>query len=176
MITKTQAQKINTLMTALPEDEREIYREIAEYAVQLGYTPSQVKNTQGPTDALAFTKKKVNRRLCKISAPSANCSKGKPLYEARKTILALSFYATTDYSAFFRDAIEKELATVAIKRRGCANCKQCSGGYAYASDDGHAVGCCQWKMIELAPIGAQHIDEIKTMMQAQDEFWMEGAT
>jgi hypothetical protein len=170
-MTKAQAQKIDTLMAALAEDEREIYREIAEYAIALGYAPSQMKNTHGLTEAVAFTKKKINRRLCKISPPSANTGKGKALYQARKTILALSFYATPDYSAFFRDAIEQELATVAVERRGCANCKQCNGGYTYVSDDEVNIGCCQWKMIELPPVDAQHMNEIKTMMKTQDKFW-----
>jgi len=105
-MTENQKRKIDILIDTLPEDEQRIYREIAEYAVKLGYTPSQVKNVSGLTGAVAFTKSKTGKRLCKISPPSQNPAKGKALYQMQKTILALSFYATPVYSELFRYGIE----------------------------------------------------------------------
>jgi len=40
------------------------------------------------------------------------------------------------------------------------------------SDDSKIIGSCQWKLVELPPIGEEHMDELKKMMKAQDNFWM----
>ncbi|MCL2445603.1 MAG: hypothetical protein FWD06_02400 [Oscillospiraceae bacterium] len=146
-MTKSQTQKIDALIRALPEDECELYRDIAEYAVALGYAPSPVKNVHGLTGAVAFTSAKVGKRLCKISPPNENHGSGKALYGEGKTILALAFYATPVYSALFRNAIEQELAT---------------------------GGCTRCKLVELPPISSAHVDEIKAMMKTQDDFWVGG--
>jgi len=175
-MTKAQAQKIDTLIAALPQDERGLYREIAEHAVALGYAPAPVKNVHGLTGAMAFTKAKVGKRLCKISPPSENLGNGKALYGKGKTILALAFYATPLYSALFRNAIEQELATVPANKRGCSACQACNGGYTYVSSDDRITGSCQWKLVELPPISHAHVDEIKAMMKTQDEFWLGGNT
>jgi len=173
-MTAMQKKKIDALIDALPEEEREIYREIAEHAVVWGYTPSPIRNVHGLTGAVAFSKSKVGKRLCKISPPSDNLGNGKALYREGKTILALAFYATPVYSVLFRNAIEQELATVPMGNRGCSACKKCNGGYTYASLDNKTLGCCQWKLIELPPISQAHISEIKAMMKTQDDFWVGG--
>jgi len=173
-MTENQAKKIDALIASLPQGDRQIYREIAEYAVVLGYMPSQVKNVHGLTASVVFAKSKVGHRLCKISPPSA--AKGKELYNTGKTLFALSFFATTAYSALFHEGVKQEFETLTRNYKGCSECKGCTGGYTYQYPNGRQATCCSGKLIELSPVHAEHLDEIKRMMKAQDVFWLKQNT
>ena len=74
-MTETQQKKISEALNVLSELDRDIYREIFEYAVGLGYTPQKIKNSRGVFIALAFTKKKTGKRLAKLNLPGVYSDK-----------------------------------------------------------------------------------------------------
>jgi len=61
---------IKECISKFPDDSKNVFTEIAEYAVFLGYTPKWVKvRVDGKAvngDSLTFTKAKVKRTLLKI--------------------------------------------------------------------------------------------------------------
>lgn len=164
---------INTCIAKIDDNEQAVYREIAEYAVELGYTPKPIKNVHGLTDAIVFTKNKIGKRICKISPPTPNPSKGKELYKEGKTILALSFFRTPTYSELFHRGVKEEIESLHGNYTGCYGCEICTTGYTYTYIDGQTrVVCGNYKLIELPPISADHVGEIKAMMKAQDDYWL----
>ena len=115
-MTENQKQKIDNLINALPMYDRELFREIAEYAIELGYLPSKPKSSSEPVD---FSKNVNNcvRKLCKISPP--NSAK-----QQDNTGFALSFYTVTDYSDIFHESVKKacESRKSRVGINGCGSC------------------------------------------------------
>jgi len=112
----------------MADEEKDIYRRIAEYAVELGYTPKPVKTAGGISDALTFTKSKVNRTLIKIR-PNKKGKSG----------LVISFFATPAYSDVFQQGIKTVIEYSNGRYTGCYGCGRCKGelqGYTYVYPDG----------------------------------------
>ena len=183
-MTDSQKQKIDALIDVLPENEREIYREIAEYATQLGYSPSKVKEKYEPVIFAKTIKGYGYRRLCRISPPNPASS------DEPKTSFALSFYAMSDYSEIFHESVRKEcesrkeriIAPVysevfyrkndncRFRKDTCNECRKCKP-YYYTYPCGKIIECDHVYLIGLPPIGTEHIDEIKALLKAQHECW-----
>ena len=162
-IEKTQAL-IENCISEMSVDEKEIYRQIAEFAVELGYTPKPIKTAQGISNKLSFKKAKISRTLLKIN----------PGHQNQK--LALVFYATPTYSDVFQEGIKRVIEEFDGRYTGCySKCKRkCDKpqGYTYVYPDGKTVFRCGGEYIELSLIKAEHVNEIKSMMKAQDDFWL----
>jgi len=159
-MTKIQKEKIENLLTVLSVYERIIYREIFEYAVELGYAPSMIKNAHGVFISLAFSKSKLGKRLIKINLPG--------IYSTEAEFM-MQFYAATEYSDFFHEKLRQD------GKAACKNqCENCAGKYTYISANGGiAFRCAIHSLIKLSPFGAEHINEIKNLMRVQDELWLE---
>ena len=168
-MTEKQKIKIDELIGILPDNEKDMYREIAEHAVELGYLPSKAKNLSDP---VAFSKKANNcfRKLCQISPPN-------PAKQQENTVFSLSFYTVTEYSEIFHEAVKKacESRKTKVGVNGCGNCikryGQCTG-YTYIYPCGKKIMCCHDKLITLPTINAEYLDEIKNMMKTHHERWM----
>jgi hypothetical protein len=54
----------------------------------------------------------------------------------------------------------------------------CDGtlGYRHIDDDNSVSFLCGKGVLQLPETGAEHIDEIKSLMKTQDDFWMEERT
>ena len=160
-MTKKQSDKIEMLLTTLPECQRDIYQKVSEYAVELGYSPSIVKNAHGRFISLAFSKK--GKRLIKINPPG--------IYSDEMEFL-MQFYAAAEYSDFFHEKVRQN-----YERTGASckcNCEKCVGKYTYIYPDGReAIRCAIHSLIELSPIETAQVNEVKTLMKLQDDFWME---
>jgi len=163
-MTINQKKKIEDFLTALPKRERCIYRDIAEYAIELGYTPSQEKNAHGAVIALVFTKSKVSKRLIKIHPPDVYSD---------ETEFKIQFYAATHYSDFIHERVRREFEESGST--SCeSNCSHCLGKYTYIYPDGREVYHCYMRsLLKLSPVGTEHINEIKKLMKIQVEFWLE---
>ena len=159
-MTKAQKKKIDELLDALPKHERGNYRELCEYAVELGYAPSKIKNAHGVFIAFAFSKSKIGKRLVKINLPGIYSDKAE---------FMMQFYASSEYSDFFHEKLRQDGVA------GCERqCENCAGKYTYISSNGRmAFRCAIHSLIKLSPFGAEHIGEMKKLMKAQDEFWLE---
>ena len=165
-MTEKQKIMIDGLVNALPDNQKEIYRELAEYAVSLGYTPKKLK----PDGTyLAFSKSKVNRTIIKILANHNECIDAHDIPG-----LYLKFYANKEYSEPFRQGVKKVLEHFGGKYTGCYGCGKCDGthGYIYTYPDGKQLFKCGGELVELPPISKEHITEIKSLLKTQDEFFM----
>lgn len=94
-MTEKQQNALNTILTALPEDCRESYQEIAEYAISLGYMPVLKGSRRYYAD---FINSKLKRTILKINTI--------PDYRW----IAIKFYALSEYKGIFQDAIDERLS------------------------------------------------------------------
>ena len=169
-MTDIQRKKVTDLINILPDSDKAIFQEIAEYAIGLGYFPTKSKMPFEPVIFTKIIKKLGNCRLCKISPPNSETN------NAQKTGFALSFYATVDYSNVFHEGVRllcesrKSRRTHIGNNNGCNDCNKCTG-YFYRYANGKMIGCCHDMLIEIPFINMEHIDEIKQMMKTQHEFW-----
>ena len=180
----TRAEKsqllIDECIAKMNADDRKVYRPIAEYALALGFTPrlvkASVKTSGGTSDELAFCKSKIGRTLLRINPMFLKAPVNYQIHEAGKAKMRLVFFATHTYSEPFLLGVKHVIEAFEGKYTGCYGCGRCSGelqGYTYTYPDGRAVFRCGGQLIELpATIGMAHVDEVKAMMKAQDDFWM----
>ena len=86
-MTEKQKYALDKIMTALSDDCQESSREIAEYAVSLGYMPK----IMGPQETyVEFIKSKIKRSILKIAYNSDF-----------SPIICLCFFALPKYSGIF---------------------------------------------------------------------------
>ena len=176
----TRAEKsqvlIDDCISKMNDDDKLVYRPIAEYAVDLGYTPKPIKTAGGNADELAFSKSKVSRTILRIR-PRSDKTYAKYETQAGKAQMRLIFFATPVYSEIFRRGIKSTIEAFDFKYTGCYGCGRCKGdeGYIYIYPDGKTFFRCGCELIALPPIGVEHIEEIKTMMKTQDDFWIKKA-
>ena len=150
----------------MPE-EKETFREIAEYAISLGYLPKKL-NKDGTY--IAFSKSKVGRTIMKIMTGYNECidAQGIPC-------LYLTFYASNEYSELFHKGVKKVIEHFGGKFINCYGCGKCDGtqGYTYTYPDGKKVYKCGSELVELPPITSENVAEVKSLLKTQDEFFMQ---
>ncbi|MHB1154372.1 MAG: hypothetical protein ACYCWE_14950 [Eubacteriales bacterium] len=169
----TRVEKIQTLIddcvAKMAEERKPLFREIAAYAVELGYTPKLVRHAGGIANDLTFTKSKAGRTLLKI-CPRQKLGKD---WEPGGSLI-LAFFATPEYSEIFKKGVQIVIEHFDGKYTGCYGCGRCEGdeGYTFIYPDGKKVFRCGGELIALPPVGTDHIVEIKAMMKTQDAFYM----
>jgi hypothetical protein len=114
-----------------------------------------------------FIKNKIKRTLVKFQfAPGAG----------RKYALKLSYYATPEYSPLFKEAVADMVNALRKQNHKvrCWNCGMCDGtlGYKHFDDDNPESFLCGKGVLQLPEIRTEHLDEIKSLMKAQNDFWM----
>ena len=160
-MTEKQKATLNKILDALPDEHREAFREVAEYAVSLGYMPVLKGSKKDYAD---FVKSKVKRTILKIDvAPTP-------------PRLAIKYFALPAYSSIFYDGIEERvnmLEKMGHKVR-CWGCKKCDStqGYNYVLSDGREGFLCGGGLLDLAGFSAENISEVKAALKTQDDFFM----
>jgi len=185
-VIETQQAKVDALIAALPDDEQSIYREIAEYAVALGYSPAKTKDIHEPVIFAKNIKSYGYRRMCRISPPNALVG------NVQKTAFALSFYAMSDYSEIFHESVrnacesrkkinvvpgyseifscENKKSSCRFRKDSCDKCRKCKD-YFYTYPCGKTISCDHIYLIDILPITMAYVGEIKSMMKRQHECW-----
>ena len=170
-MTEKQKTTLNKIIDVLPKDYRKAFREIAEYAVSLGYMPV-LKGTK--KDYADFSKSKINRTILKIDS------------NPTPPRLAMKFYALPEYTGIFQEAIEKNIREYArlnyeIKSH-CIGCMQrrngrCNEpqGYTVTLPDGNQGFICGFGIVDLPSFSAENIPEVKAALKAQDDYFMDKA-
>ena len=160
-MTEKQKYALNKIITALPDNCRETFREVAEYAVLLGYMPKlNAKETYAD-----FIKSKHGRTILKIDINAA------------PPRLALRFDALRVYSGIFQEAVENRvnlLEGCSWFTGNCHNCGKCdrTQGYSYELSDGRKGFFCGSGVIDMPLFGDEHIAEIKNALKTQDDYLM----
>jgi len=161
-MTQKQTDALEKIIAALPEESRPIFREVAEYAISLGYMP-KIMGVRG--DYADFSKSKIKRTVLKIGTD--------PKFPPR---LALKFYALSKFTTTFREAVEERLKV--WQRLGyeakCFGCGRCDGteGYTAVFPDGTEGFLCGYGVLDVPAFSAENVDEIKAAIKIQDEFFM----
>jgi len=164
----TQAEKlenakklIESCVAKINPEEREAYRAIAQYAVELGYMPKQVLRSGKKSDDLDFKKNKVKRKLMQLRATDGNLK------------IKMVFCATPDCFEYLQAETEFYEGKNFFGCGGCGRCKGEPQGYTHTYPDGKTVFRCGAELVHMWDLDAvKHLDEIKTMMKTQDELWM----
>ena len=160
-MTEKQKSALHKIITALSSERRESFREVAEYAVSLGYMPKlNAKGTYAD-----FIKSKHGRTILKIDI------------NAVPPRLALRFDALRVYSGIFQEAVESRvnlLERFEWFTGNCHNCGKCdrTQGYSYELSDGRKGFFCGAGVIDMPFFGDEHIAEIKDALKTQDDYLM----
>ena len=154
---------INEFLDAVPIEYKEIFNELAEYAIQLGYTP---KRTTTKNFGIDFSKRKVRKTIMKFE----DHDNGIP---SRNPGLRLRYYASSNYSEIFKNGVKRVIEEKGGKNTGCRRCGDCKGkleGYIYTYPNGKNVfRCGPDQMIEIYDFGMADVPEIKSLLKTQDE-------
>jgi hypothetical protein len=137
-----------------------IFSKIAEYAVQLGY---KVKKAKTQSINYVFVHNKIKKHIMKFSL------------EKRGPVLKLKFYASTEYSPLFREAVREVIEEFNYKYTGCYGCGKCKDsleGYEYTFPDGRTYFRCGGELIALPEISQDHLPEILDLLQTQHQYYM----
>lgn len=159
-MTEKQQNALNTILSALPEDCRESYQEIANYAISLGYMPVLKGSRKDYAD---FINSKLKRTILKINTnPDCRC-------------IAIKFYALSEYNGIFQDAIDERLAywnKLGYEAK-CFGCGKCDGthGYKCITQSGKKAFLCGFGIVPIPTFNAENIEEIKEAIKIQDEFF-----
>ena len=161
-MTAKQVDAFNKVFSALPDDCRDSFREVAEYAISLGYMPA-IKGVR--KDYLDFSNNKWKRTILKVQAPTPKF----PPY------LAMKFYAVSTYSSYFQKAIDDRISTwKRLKYEAhCFCCGKCDGteGYTVTLPEGKRGFLCGFGLLPLSPLENENIAEVKEALKLQDEFF-----
>jgi hypothetical protein len=160
-MTVKQTAVFNNIISALPDDCRDSYRQIAEYAVSLGYTPT-IKGTR--KDYADFSNSKLQRTILKIK------------FGSKSPYIEMKFYALHEFSAYFQTAIKDRIATWNRLKYDfrCFGCGKCDGteGYTVVLPEDKTGFLCGIGLLQLPPLSDKNIPEIKEAMNIQNEFFI----
>lgn len=167
-MTQKQNDALNEIITALPDDCRENFREIAEYAISLGYMPN-IKGCR--KDYADFSNSKLKRTILKIKAPD-------PKFPA--AYLEIKFYALPTFTTYFQKAIESRILTWNRLKYDfrCFGCGKCNGteGYTVTLPDGKKGFLCGFGLLPLPSLSTENIAEVKDAIRMQNDFFTKQAT
>ena len=166
-LTNKQADAFAKVFSMLPDDCQESFREVAEYAISLGYMPT-IKGVR--QDYLDFSNSKLKRTILKVQAATPKF----PPY------IEMKFYAITKYSSYFQKAIDDRILTwnrLKYDAR-CFGCGKCDGteGYVIIMPDGKQGFLCGFGLLPLPPLNIDNIVEVKEALRIQDEFFKRKAS
>ena len=160
-MTEKQNYAFNKIINAISGDNKSAFREVAEYAISLGYMPKLNANETYAD----FIKSKVKKMIMKIDTDFK--------YPPR---LAINFFAIPEYTGIFAEAIEFRVHLLAQHGHTarCWGCKKCDGtrGYQYKFPDGREIFLCGAGAIDIPSFGAENVTLIKNALKIQDEFLM----
>ena len=168
IMTGKQKDALEKILSALPNDCRDAFREVAEHAISLGYMPV----TRGANATYAdFVKSKIKRTILKIDL--------NPIPPR----LGMKFYAIPEYSGVFGKAIEERVKycsklnyEITAHCVGCMHsesgkCKRAQG-YTFKFPDGKQGFLCGFCVISLPSFTAENVAEVKQALTLQDDYFM----
>ena len=156
---------MNKIITALPNDCRKSYLDIAEYVISLGYMPVLAGKLD---DKLDFKNSKTKKTI--LSIRTKNNSRQ----------IAMRFYALPDFTGVFKEALDarfdiKNMHGFEIRCFVCElKCGLCDGthGYSFILPNGKYGFGCGHDVISLPTFRVENKQEVKEALKIQDEFYL----
>lgn len=166
-----QTNLINEFLSHVNKDYHNMFLELAEYAITLGYTPVKNKTQDFSID---FRNNKFKKTIMKMEEKEQRHDTFK--YGEREIPgLRLRFFANKEYSDIFKNGIKRVIEEFDGKYVGCYGCGRCNGapqGYTYTYPNGKKVFRCGTELISIFDFTEKDIKEIKSLMKCQDEYYM----
>jgi hypothetical protein len=143
----------------LPEDKVELFKEMAEKAIQLGYKPKREKTKHL---SISFSSNKYRTTILKY------------VYEKNRPTYRLKFFASKNYSAIFDRSIKETIEKFNFKYTGCYGCEKCIGGkegYDVNYEDGRRYFRCGFELIEIVDLNKQIKEEVIELLELQTAYY-----
>jgi hypothetical protein len=165
VINEKLSMMLNEFLNQIDTEYRDMFRELAEFAIKLGYKPQKTK-TKLP--GVIFFNRMTKQSILRLeSNADSDINNGAGI--------RLKFYATETYSQMFRNSIKKVIEEFNGRYTACYGCGKCKSGiqgYSYVYDDGKTVFRCGTELISLQGFEKKHIEEIKTLLFTQAEYFI----
>lgn len=162
------SQLLQNFIAELPLDYKEMFQDLSNYAIFIGYTP---KKTKSKDFVLDFSKSKVKRTIMKLEVHDNAIKTNVPG-------LRLKFFANKEYSDIFQRGIQRVIEEFNGRYTGCYGCGKCKGqleGYTYTYPDSRKVFRCGGELISIHDFDVHNVSEIKNLIKVQDDFFCEKA-
>ena len=146
-------------LVLLAENERTIFKTIADYAFLLGY---RAKKDKTAALGYSFTHSKIKKPVLRFTS-----SRGKP-------ILRLKFFASPVYSEYFQEAIKATIEEYDYRYTGCFGCGRCDStqGYTYRYPDGREYYRCGSELIEFYNLEKAPVGELLKLFKQQHDYYL----
>lgn len=163
---ENQKNLLYSFLDSINKDYYEMFLELAQYAISLGYTPRRNKTQDFSID---FTKNKFKTSIMKMEIQEQK--HGRYGYGERNIPgLRLKYYASTDYSEIFRNGIKNVIEEFDGKYTGCYGCGRCKNqleGYTYVYPGGKRVFRCGRELISIFDFSIDSLNEIKELIKGR---------
>jgi len=157
---------LESFLNEIPSKDKSLFRAIAEHAISLGYTPKKTKTSLLNLD---FSSSKLKKTILKLEVPNPKRNKNLPG-------IRLKFYANPKYSDIFHEGVKGVIEAFDGRYTGCYGCGKCKGnleGYTFTYPDGKSVFRCGGELISIKGWNESNLDEIKQLINTQNDFWMD---
>jgi hypothetical protein len=151
---------INIYYLLLKEEQKKLFQIVADHALSINYKPKKLKTK---TTTFSFINPMLKKTIVKFTV------------RKKEPVLAMRFCASQNYSEFFHEQIRRTIEEFDYRYTGCYGCKKCKReleGYTYTYKDGRKYFVCGNALIELSEPSMANIDEIRNLLNAQNEFYL----
>ena len=174
-MTQKQKSLIETLIASISDEQKNVYKETAQYLVDLGYMPQ--KQRVGDF-VLSFKHKETGKVISKMGI------------RQQTAFFSVRFFACNRVSETFMNALRKDIEsrnrqytsplpvlpdTASMVKNKCGYCGDiCTGGgygYYYKFSDNDMVSRCGAYPIIIPDIKEEDIDELKRIIQEQHHYF-----
>jgi hypothetical protein len=148
----------------------QMFIQLAEYAISLGYTPKKCKTSSYSLDFKSNKNQKAIMKMEELEQRHDKYGYG----ERGVPGLRLKFYASKEYSEMFRRGIKNVIEEFEGKYTGCYGCGRCNDslqGYNYTYPDGKEVFRCGTELISIFDFTDKDLIEIKRLLKEQAEYF-----
>lgn len=167
---KRQEALMNEFLSQTRAEYTEMLRDLAEYAIGLGYSPIRCR-TKDLTIDFRCSRRKATIMKMEIREQRHD---GFRCGERNMPGLRMKFFAAKEYSLIFQKGIQRVIEDFDGRYTGCYGCGRCRGGlegYMFQYPDGRQVFRCGRELIPIFDFGLGHMEEIKHLMKLQAAYF-----
>ncbi len=148
----------------------QLFKDLSEYAISLGYTPVRNKTKDYSLD---FKNNKLKKTIMKLEEKEQK-HEGIGYGERNIPGLRLKFFASSEYSGIFKKGIQIVIENFDGKYTGCYGCGRCQEklqGYRFVYPGKNEVFRCGSELVSIYEFSDQDRLEIMKLMGEQAEYF-----